>query len=155
MYNLSNKLELHASLQTTSATSSHHILNLIPYLHHRSNISLFLSLAKRPSSLQLVPLSPQIPYPVVLLLLPFAFPIRFSHLSQPLPNHTSDNLKTHLRGHQRRLLPNPIISRRNLDDIGADEVQGFETAQDLDEFARGPAAGFGGACAGALLRVAG
>ncbi len=41
-----------------------------------------------------------------------------------------------------------IVGRGDLDDVGGDEVDALEAADDGAEFARGPAAGFGGACCG-------
>ena len=41
-----------------------------------------------------------------------------------------------------------VIRRCDFDDVGRDEVDAFEAANDGTEFAGAPAAGFGGSCCG-------
>ena len=99
---------------------------------------------------------------------PFPFPLQ-PHPSQllrfprsPLPlqthrpplHHNRHDLKERIRRRHGRQLGIGIVSRRHLDNISGYEVEAFETTDDGSEFARGPAAGFGGAgCGGICVGV--
>ena len=67
---------------------------------------------------------------------------------RPILHHHSHNLIQRVRGRHRRQLGIGVVSGRHLDDIGGHEIDAFEAAQDGAEFARGPAACFGGAGCG-------
>ncbi len=73
---------------------------------------------------------------------------RLPHLSQPPRDHTGNHLKHHLRSRQARLLPDAVISRRDLNDIGPDDVEPLNASQNADQFSGRPSARLGGAGAG-------
>ncbi|KAL1997989.1 hypothetical protein VTN02DRAFT_251 [Thermoascus thermophilus] len=60
-------------------------------------------------------------------------------------DETGDDLKGDLGGGQGGGLAGVVVAGADLDDVGADDVQPLDAAQDADELARGPAAGLGGA----------
>lgn len=68
----------------------------------------------------------------------------FTHTSL---DHGGDDLEGNLGRSESGGLAHVIVARADFDDIGADDVELLDAAQDADEFTRGPAAGFGSACA--------
>lgn len=72
--------------------------------------------------------------------------LALNHLTQrPLLDHKRHDLVQRIRRGHRRMLGIGIVRRRDLDDVGGDEVDAFEASDDGAQFARRPAACFGGA----------
>ena len=81
--------------------------------------------------------------------LPISPPLTLPHHTHRTPlNHQTHNLKQRICRRHGRMLGISIVRRCDLDDIGCDEVDAFEAADDGTEFAGTPAASFGGACCG-------
>jgi len=68
-------------------------------------------------------------------------------------DHARDDLEGDLRGGKGGGLAGVVVAGADLDDVGADDVELLDAAQDADELARRPAAGLGGAGAGRGARV--
>ncbi|KAL2289617.1 hypothetical protein FJTKL_01865 [Diaporthe vaccinii] len=75
------------------------------------------------------------------------------HLRHALLNNRAYHLVHNLRSRQRSLLALPLVSGRNLDNIGTHHVQALNAPDDPDQLARRPPAGLGGARAGRERRV--
>lgn len=75
------------------------------------------------------------------------------HALAALLDHAAEDLEHDLGPRERRLLAGALVRGADLDDVGADEVEALDAAQDADQLARGPAAGLGGAGAGGKGRV--
>ena len=70
--------------------------------------------------------------------------LRLALLAHRLPtllDHGAQDLVDHLRRRQGRLLARALVRRRDLDDVGSDQVQLLDAAEDPDQLPRGPAAG--------------
>jgi len=85
---------------------------------------------------------------VVFLLRPSFCNLLHHPIQRPLLHHQRHNLKQGVRSRHSRKFSIRIVRGRDLDDIGRDEVDAFEAADDGSQFAGGPAAGFGRAGCG-------
>lgn len=110
---------------------------------------LFCSLYPSPLSVT----SPIAPPSTLRLHSPFNPPLHLHHpilpldhpIQTPLLHHQTHNLIQHIRRRHGRMFGVSIVGGGHLDDIGRDEIDALEAAHDGSQFARGPAAGFGGA----------
>lgn len=91
-------------------------------------------------------LLPRLPHPI---LHPIPPDLSISHHAHRAPlHHQAHDLKQHIRRRHRRMFSICIVGGCYFHDIGRDEIDAFEAADDGAEFASGPAAGFGCACCG-------
>ena len=70
------------------------------------------------------------------------------HAHRPPLDHQTHNLKQRICRRHGCMLGISIVRRCDLDDIGCDEIDAFEAADDGAEFAGAPATSFWGACCG-------
>lgn len=95
---------------------------------------------------QLLPPPPPHPLPVHLAIPPH-LPIPH-HAHRPPLHHKRHDLKQRVRRRHGRVLGIGVVRGRHLDDVGGNEVDALEAADDGTELAGGPAACFGGAGCG-------
>ena len=81
--------------------------------------------------------------------LPISSLLTLSHHAHRAPlDHQTHDLKQRICCRHGRMLGIGVVRRCDFDDIGRDEVDAFEPADDSTEFAGAPAASFRGSCCG-------